>query len=195
MEEPEPDQQEHIREEHIQATVVTIQFNNQDVNIAAAYCPPKSTPTQSQWIEIFQKLGQRFIIGGDFNTKHTAWGSRLITPVKGNGLLNAMRTLKCNHHSTGKPSYWPTDPKKVPDLLDFYITKGITLNNIETESIIDLTSDHTPVLLSLNVSVILKMKKQNLTNKFTDWECFREKGQNSINLKVSLNAKRKQEQI
>lgn len=61
-------QQDSIREEHIQATIATIQFNNQDVNIAAAYCPPKCTPTQPQFIEIFNKLGTGFIVGGDFNT-------------------------------------------------------------------------------------------------------------------------------
>lgn len=140
----------------------------------------KNRITQSQYTDIFKTLGPRFIIGDDFNTKHTAWGSRLITPVKGNGLLNAMRTANCNHHSTRKPTYWPTDPKKIPDLLDFFITKGIGSNNIETENIVDLTSDHTPVLLSYNASVILKTKKQNLTNKSTDWESFREKLNESI---------------
>lgn len=181
--------EESVREDYIQTTMLSIQFNNQDVNIAAAYCPPKRTPTHSQWVNIFKKLGPRFIIGGDFNTKHTAWGSRLITPVKGYGLLNAINKENCNYLSARKPTYWPTDPRKVPDLLDFFITKGIASNNMEAENIIDLTSDHTPVLLSLNAAVILKKKKQNLTNRLTDWELFRELLEESINLRASLKTK------
>lgn len=186
--------QEDIHEDCIQATIVNIQFNNQEVNIAAAYCPPKTTPTYPQWIEIFEKLGSRFIIGGDFNTKHTAWGSRLITPGKGNGLLNAIKNKNCRYHSGRKPTYWPTDTKKIPDLLDFFITKGISENNLEMESIVDLTSDHTPVLLNLNAAVILKKKKLNLTNKHTDWELFRKVVEESINLKTSLKTKHELDQ-
>lgn len=51
----------------------------------------------------------------------------------------------------------------------------------------DLSSDHTPVLLYLSSTVILKKKKQNLTNKATDWESFRELLHETINLQVSLN--------
>jgi hypothetical protein len=28
--------------------------------------------------------------------------------------------------SSGTPTYWPTDPAKIPDLLDFFVTKGIS---------------------------------------------------------------------
>jgi len=181
--------QEDIREKFIQATMVTIHFNKQEVNIVAAYCPPRHTPIYSQWIEIFKKMGQRFIIGGDFNTKHTAWGSRLITPTKGSGLLNAIQKENCHYHSARRPTYWPTDTKKIPDLLDFFITKGISSNNMEVDNIIDLTSDHTPVLLNLNASVILKNKKRNLTNKYTDWDLFRKILDESIDLDVSLKTK------
>jgi hypothetical protein len=53
----------------------------------------------------------RFIIGSDFNAKHTHWGSRLIT-AKGRELYKAVTDTGCEIVSTGKPTYWPTDPKK-----------------------------------------------------------------------------------
>ncbi|KOX74626.1 hypothetical protein WN51_13060, partial [Melipona quadrifasciata] len=39
-----------------------------------------------------------------------------------------------NHISTGEPAYWSTDPRKTPDLLDFFIAKGISLSQVEVNS-------------------------------------------------------------
>jgi hypothetical protein len=64
------------------------------------------------------------MVGGDYNTKNTHWGSRLTT-CKGKELYNAIKQLGCEHHSTSKPTYWPTAEKKTPDLLDFFITKKL----------------------------------------------------------------------
>lgn len=36
----------------------------------------------------------------------------------------------CEIHSAKKPTYWPIDPKKIPDLLDFFITKNVPASNI-----------------------------------------------------------------
>jgi len=46
-----------------------------------------------------------------------------------------------------EPTYWPTDGKKIPDLLDFGITKGISKNSSSTESCLDLSSDHSPIII------------------------------------------------
>ena len=187
-------QQENIRENYIQATVITIQFNDANLNIMAAYCPPRHTPTKSQFIQIFKNLGPRFIIGGDYNIKHTVWGSRLVSPGKGNELLRAINESKCDYMSSGGPTYWPTDTRKIPDLLDFFISKGIPLSLFQAEGIHDLTSDHTPVLLSLKAKVITEKQKQKLTNKYTDWVLFREELVETLNLKVCLKTHEELEQ-
>lgn len=186
-------QQEEIRENNIQATIVAINHNGAELNIGAIYCPPrnKNTPkiTKTRYKEIFTKIGPRFIIGGDFNVKHTAWGSRLISPGEGNELLGAITESRCEFHSSCSPTYWPTDSNKIPDLLDFFISRGIAINFVEVNGMEDLTSDHTPVLLSLSSSVIKKTNKHNLTNKYTDWEEFRSNVENLINLDVRLSTK------
>lgn len=38
----------------------------------------------------------------------------------------------------------------------------------------ELITDHTPVLLTLGAKVFKKTGKQNLTNRLTDWNQFRE---------------------
>lgn len=182
-------QQEEIREQEIQATIIAIVSNGVEINIGAIYCPPRHKITRQQYKDLFTKLGPRFIIGGDFNVKHTAWGSRLITPGKGSELLGAINASNCNYHSGREPTYWPTDRNKVPDLLDFFISRGISTNKIKTESLCELTSDHTPVLLTLSASVIKVTRKQNLTNKSTDWGKFRLALENLISLNIRLKSK------
>ena len=179
---------EPIKEEFAQLTAVMVNHKGADLVLAAAYCPPKHRIAKQQFVEIFNKLGPRFIIGGDYNCKHTAWGARLINP-KGNELMAAINISACNYHSAGKPTYWPTDSNKVPDLLDFFISKGITAGYTDTENIEDLSSDHLPVILTISSTVIKKTPKSGLTNKSTDWEAFRQKLDDQIDLKVRLKMK------
>jgi len=142
-------------QEHLQATSVHINDGNNDLTISAIYCPPRHKVDDKKFIEFFQTIGRRFIAGGDYNAKHTFWGSRLIT-TKGRELFKSANTIKAQFISTRKPTYWPTDPNKLPDLIDFYVVKRISSNYTEVEGLIELTSDHIPVLLSLSSEVIPK---------------------------------------
>jgi len=138
--------------------------------------------------EIVNKLGVRFIIGGDFNIKHTAWGSRVITPGKGNELLRVITENKCEFLSSGNPTYWPADINKTPDLLDFFITKGISTKYMEVKDIYDLSSDHSPVSLTLGMEISQSKRKSTLTNKYASWSIFREHVDDKIKLKIKLKS-------
>ena len=59
-------------------------------------------------------------MGGDFNDKNVHWGSRLTNP-KGKEMLKASNDTGCDFISTRKPTYWPTDPQKLPDLINFFL--------------------------------------------------------------------------
>jgi hypothetical protein len=62
------------------------------------------------------------------------------------------------HLSSGEPTYWPTDLNKLPDLLDFCITKGIHSNFATAKSCFELSSDHSPVLVSLSTPTSLSTR-------------------------------------
>lgn len=51
---------------------------------------------------MFNKLGRRFVIVGVFNVKHTAWGARIITLVKGGKLVNVIFESNRDFHLGGK---------------------------------------------------------------------------------------------
>ncbi|VVC34682.1 Pre-C2HC domain,Endonuclease/exonuclease/phosphatase [Cinara cedri] len=138
---------------HIQAKSVSVNDGNNDLTVAEIYCLPLGGADEIKFAEFFHTLGSRFIVGDDYNAKHTHWESRLITQ-KGRALLKVAKNINAEIITTSKPTYWPTDPNKIPDLLDFFIMKGKSYNYIEVLELTELTSDHIPVLLTLSFNVI-----------------------------------------
>ena len=80
---------EHYNLEHLQATRITVEDWVGPLTIAAIYCLPKHTIKAKQFQHFYASLGHRFLAGGDYNAKHTHWGSRLIAP-RGRELLKAI---------------------------------------------------------------------------------------------------------
>jgi hypothetical protein len=54
--------------------------------------------------------------------------------------------------STGELTHWPSDRRKILDLLDFGIMKGIPAHSIQAVAGFHLSSDHSPVLLTMHTS-------------------------------------------
>jgi len=165
----EADKYQH---EHIQATNIVIEDWHGPITVSAIYCPPKHTIKETHFSQFFQLLGHRFIAGGDYNAKHQQWGSRLATP-RGRELYKTVMKMNLEAISTGEPTYWPTDPKKIPDVIDICIAKGLPNKNLQAESCLDLSSDHSPVIITMSSQIIKKVKPTVLCNKKTDWERFR----------------------
>lgn len=95
----------------------------------------------------------------------------------------AMEELNLKQLSSGQPTHWPTDPNKVPDLIDFCVTKGFAENNLQAQTSLYLSSDHTPININVSTSVINTKLDQKLHNKKTNWEKYRK----LINEKTTLN--------
>jgi hypothetical protein len=66
------------------------------LTISAVYLLPKYTVKQEKLEDIYNTLGRRFIAGGEYNAKHTNWGSRLITP-RGREALKTMERNNLKH--------------------------------------------------------------------------------------------------
>ena len=120
----------------------------------------------------FQSLGPSFLVGGDWNAKHTTWGARLTTP-KERTLLSALRGCHCTYYSPGEPTYWPTDHHRIPDLLDFFVARGVAANYIRVEFIFELSSDHSPIIATVGAHALPRVVPPTLTTNHTDWDAFR----------------------
>lgn len=165
-------ERERYETEKIQAASINIKTKKYEITVTAMYSPPKHTIQKDEYVSFLRTLGEKYILGGDFNAKHTHWGSRLITK-KGKELYQAIIQSNGKWHSTGKPTYWPTDSNKIPDLLDFFVSRNIGGNYIQIEEGDGPTSDHSPILLTLSENIITKQPNPTLTNKGTDWESFK----------------------
>jgi hypothetical protein len=141
-------------QDYFQATSVALEGPHGLFTISAVYLSPKHTITHKLLSAFYATLGHRFLARGDYNTKHTDWGSGLISP-RGRVVLKTMQCHNYRHLSSGEPTYWPTDGNKLPDLVDFCITKGISPNYVFAKSCFELSSDHTAVLITLSFETSL----------------------------------------
>jgi hypothetical protein len=174
-------------EHYLQATSVVIEDWTGPITISAVYCPPNKIIKQTEFEKFYSTLGSRFIVGGDYNAKHPQWGSRLTTP-KGRELFKTMTANNMYSLSTGEPTYWPTDRRKIPDVLDFCVIKGINENYVMVQSCFDLSSDHSPIIITLNAQISRKKKPPTLCNHKTDWVAFQEILDTDINCSIPLKS-------
>ena len=120
-----------------------------------------------------QSFGDRFIIGGDFNSKHTHWDS-LVTTTKGKELLKAANELKCDFLFTRKPTYYPAEHGKLPNSIDFFIIRKLSLDLLSIKDGYDLSADHSPVYLTIHKTAAEKVYPPFLSNWKTNWTLFRQ---------------------
>lgn len=164
---------EEYSKNYLQATSLSVVFHGSNITLSAIYCPPRFSITSAQFSDFFATLGEKFLAAGDYNAKHTYWGSRLITP-RGRQLYNVLMNKRdLDFVSPGQPTYWPTDLSKKPDLIDFGITKHISRNLITAESSPDLSSDHSPVIFNLTENPVYNHQDYKLTSPRTNWLKYR----------------------
>ena len=162
-----------------------LQYNH---HLSSILPPPRHSIAKENFDSLFDALGNRFIAGGDYNAKHTQCGSRLVT-ARGKKLLKSITTNNLNYLTTYKPTYWPTDTNKIPDLLDFFITKNISPRYVQINSSTELSSDHSPVIATVGSAIIENPPNGLIHYQLTNWQLFREVFNRSTSASISLKTK------
>ncbi|KAL1129569.1 hypothetical protein AAG570_012514 [Ranatra chinensis] len=169
----------------LQSTAVSILFFPFSISFAAVYCPPNQNLTEVQLTSLFHSLGPRFISGGDYNCKHLLWGCRLATP-RGRILHRVITSQNYSFISPDSNTYWPSHINRLPDILDFFVTSGIRSVYSTAHVLHDLSSDHSPVLLTTSLVPIEIPRPPTLTPGPTNWESFQETLNSQIDLLITL---------
>jgi hypothetical protein len=180
--------------DYLQATAVSVVDSIGPLTISAVYFPPHPIVTQEQLDTYYKSPGKRFISGSDYNAKHTVWGSRLITP-RGRVVFKTMEPLHLCHLSLGEPTYWPSDINKLPNLVDFCVTKGIPPTSATATSCLALSSDHSPVLVLLTNYQLPPVKPSQLSNQQTNWDLFRHLITERLTLKIPFKTPENLEEV
>jgi hypothetical protein len=88
----------------------------------------------------------------------------------------------------GTPTHWPSDPDKIPDLLHFYITSGISPSFMGIAPSHDLLSNHIPVIATVSTEPVNKKNTPRLHNRRTNWDDYRIIIEKAVNFNISLKA-------
>lgn len=138
---------------HIQAASVSLVVpNNIPVTVSAVYWPPGLTTTSSLFSNYFSTLGHRFISGGDFNPKNPAWGNRSPN-TRGRALQQCINNKNYSSLAPQGPTYWHFHNNRLPEILDIFVKKLPSKIHCNVTNLYDLSSDHTPIMLKLELNV------------------------------------------
>jgi len=172
--------------DHLQSCAVLIYLNSIPVTIAALYSPSKHKVLNADFHIYFSTFGNNCIVGGDYNAKHQSWGWRSNNP-HGCALHTYASAKNLNVLVPPDPTYWPSSPRKNPDILDIFVKKIPSCLHSSAVNLLDLNSDHSSVLFTLNTIPLTRSEPPKLFNPSTD----RLKFYNLVNLGIKLNVKLK----
>jgi hypothetical protein len=82
----------------------------------------------------------------------------------------------------GEPTYWPTDINKTPDLLDFFIFKGLLHNSLDIRQSRYSIGSHT----NNRHHQYRYYNSPKLHNNETNWEAFRTQIEEKLRLNIPL---------
>jgi len=68
-----------FKKDYTKATAISTSHTRGAINISTVYCPLKFNNTKDQYLDFLKSLGNRYLAGGDYNTKHITWVSRITT--------------------------------------------------------------------------------------------------------------------
>ena len=111
-----------------------------------------------------------------------------LTPYKPKGrqLLSSINYLSLHITSPNSPTYWPTDVNKIPDLIDFCLSKNMSPESHKCYTLPELPFDHSPVLLILKSTPNIIDTPCKLHTRRTNWKYYKELVTESLKLKVPL---------
>lgn len=172
-------------EPYLQATTIQVNIvNSTPIAVSAIYCPPGPKISSVEFQTFFSTLGQKFIVGGDFNSKHPYWGNRSAN-TRGRALKSVLESMNFSVISPPSPTYWPSHCNRLPDILDIFVSKIPNHIHSTISNLNDLSSDHTPIYLEVGAWAT-KQIKPSLTSGRVNWPKFKKLVTDNINLKPSL---------
>ena len=134
----------------IQISALLIRLGGESTLVGFVYVPPgQALPPHD--VLVLTSNHTAFILSGDFNAKHRSWNSSRVNP---RSLLLFQHTMDHDYLLLGplQQAHYPYMMRGRPDVLDISaVISSVSLASIDT--LAELNSDHSPVLLTLNTSV------------------------------------------
>ncbi|GFU19013.1 RNA-directed DNA polymerase from mobile element jockey, partial [Nephila pilipes] len=138
--------------------------NKASITIASVYKPPRKPILQTDLTNLFANRRDVLVIG-DLNAKHHTWNPNG-NNSQGKQIFEYAKNKNLRICAPAQPTRLSHRFKNA--VIDICIAKGI--EDITAESIPALSSDHNPVLFTIEVDEITKNKANTI--QFTNWNVF-----------------------
>jgi retron-type reverse transcriptase len=155
----------------LETTGVFVHVGGHEHLVVSAYQPP-GRQLDARTLDSLFNINVPLVLAGDLNAKHQSWNSRVSNP-RGRALRNLLDHLgDINVIAPPGPTYIPDDNRHRPDVLDIALCRNLVFP-VTAVNVNDLSSDHTPVLLTIDAAPTTSLPPAMTTVK-TDWEKFRQ---------------------
>lgn len=157
----------------LEATSIVVNFEQGPVKIVSAY----QTCTKSLVVADFVRVLDSnipVIVAGDLNAKHPSWNSTKVNK-RGRELFAYVEASNVLALGPKDHTHFPTNGDQ-SDVLDIALTKDI-VHDAEVWTLAEMSSDHNPVILSLNGD---EATRDLLSHSVTSWTDFALKVGSSI---------------
>lgn len=134
----------------LEAVAITLSINNTNTTMVNAYQSPFFTMFTNDFDNILTNYN-KFIIIGDLNSKHVIWNCDTTNP-NGRKLHKYLSNTSTIISAPDRPTYYPYDHNKSPDILDIVLLKSTSFI-INQEPLFKLVLDHLPVKISIGASL------------------------------------------
>lgn len=157
---------------YLEVVGVKISFKSFQLILYSAYHAPRHKFSKTYIDNLFDGLTPTILLG-DLNSKHQAWGCNKTNP-NGRRLFSALEEHNLTILGPEEPTHYPTNINSTPDILDIGIFQNFNFPTYMM-SLVELDSDHLPVLLNFVESALSYDTSTRLINGLVDWSVFKEK--------------------
>jgi endonuclease/exonuclease/phosphatase (EEP) superfamily protein YafD len=164
----------------LEATAVIVRINNQETILVAAYNPPSEINTDDIK-KIFQTT-KPIIVAGDLNAKHTSWyniksdqvGKKLLNlSLQEDFVIQAPTTFTRYPNTDDNIRRRQANQAEIrPSVIDLVLVQNFP-QLIELDVLEKLCSDHLPVLMKINSTLMRNKSTRRNFNK-ANWQKYRE---------------------
>ncbi|GFY56704.1 probable RNA-directed DNA polymerase from transposon X-element [Trichonephila inaurata madagascariensis] len=159
-----------IKTHSIENTTISIE-GDRNITVSSVYRPPRS-PAQSlisDLLKIFRNRPECIAVG-DYNAKHSSWNHHPRPNPAGTALHKFARNCGFVITAPGEPTLISNRRNGADSTIDFGVSCG--LSNIQAQSVLDLSSDHNPVIFTFTPNSPYVYAHNCCT--FTNWERFQD---------------------
>lgn len=146
-----------------------IYLNNREIIFTSAYCGKYTSHFSSDISCLTTFFNGEFFIFGDFNAKHTSWNNSCCNRA-GNILFQLQNDSNFFVYHPDSPTYISSN--NTLSTLDIFLSNS-SLPILDVISLIELDSDHHPVMSSISFNSIQHFDNRIFNFKAADWNNFK----------------------